>query len=160
MLELTDMSEKERPNKKSRAAREKLGDLPFKTVSEQKQLREEIEMQVARQLETARAFERLTQHPDYQFFKEKFQKGMHCRYGEAEGDIVHVYMNDDGIQVTLNEKVNSKDKHQRLLIGVIMTSLTESLLTSYYRAYGYLPHDADKIRDDLQQVLDSLKNKS
>lgn len=149
----------ERPIKKSRAAREKLQELPFKTVSEQKHMREEIELQVARQLETARAFERLTQHPDYQFFKEKFRKGMHCRYGNSDGDIVHVFMDDEGIQVTLNENVNSKDKHQRLLIGVIMTSLTESLLTSYYRAYGYLPQDADKVREDLQQVLEALKSK-
>ncbi len=134
--------------KRSRAARERLGDLPFNSISEQKEFREKVRRKVVWQLETAKAVEEFTKHSEYKFFREKFEKGMHCRYGQGQGDIAHVYMNDEGIQVDLNENVNSEDQNQTLLVGTLVKSLSEALIASYYRAYGYIPAEADHKEDD------------
>ena len=145
--------------KRSRAAREKLGDLPFNSISEQKEFRDKVRRKVIRQLETAKAIEEFTKHPEYRFFREKFEKGMHCRYGKDVNDIVHVYMNDNGIQVDLNENVNSEDQNQTLLVGTLVKSLSESLIASYYRAYGYIPSEIDQKDDDefLEMLGKNLK---
>lgn len=142
MLEFQYMK-KDKVKRKSKAVIEKLGDVPFKTISEQKEFRDKIRLQVLKQLETAKAIEELTKQPEYNFFREKFEKGMHCRYGKSQGDIVHVFMNDDGIQIELNENANSSDKNQTLLVGTMVKSLSESLIASYYRAYGYITNDGE-----------------
>lgn len=144
--------------KRSRVVREKFAHLPFKTVSEQKEFRDKIRKKVLKQLETARAMEELTSHPDYSFFKKKFEQGMHCRYGRKNDDIVHVYLDDDGIQVEVNENVNTEDK---ALVGTLVKSLSESLITSYYRAYGYVPSELDPSQEEVDRmILEHLKKQT
>ena len=147
MLKFSAMSTKTKQKKRSRAAREKLEGLPFSTISEQKEFREKVRRKVVRQLETAKALEELTKHPEYQFFRKKFEQGMRCRYGNGFYEIVHVYMNDEG-NVTL-------------LVGTLVKSLSESLIASYYRAYGYIPTKAEQKEDDeFQQFAKQTRRES
>ena len=86
--------------------------------------------------------EEFTQQDEYKFFKEKFKKGMSCRYGADRDDIVHVSLNDEGIQVEISEAAKeTKNQNELDLIGQLVKSMSNSLVISYFEAMGYLPRD-------------------
>ena len=102
-----------------------------------------IRRDVLARLETSKAMEEFTKQKEYKFFKEKFQKGMSCRYGSDLDDIVHVSLNDSGIQIEISEAAKETENQNELeLIGQLVKSMSNSLVISYFGAMGYLPRDS------------------
>ncbi len=127
---------------RSNSAKQKLGEQPFRTVSEKKEFVDRIRRNVLARLETSKAMEEFTKQDEYKFFKEKFQKGMSCRYGADRDDIVHVSLSDDGIQIEISETAKeTKNQNELDLIGQLIKSMSNSLVISYFEAMGYLPRD-------------------
>ena len=129
---------------RSNSAKQKLGEQPFRTVSEKKDFVDRIRRNVLARLETSKAMEEFTKQDEYKFFKEKFQRGMSCRYGTDRDDIVHVSLSDEGIQVEISEAAPSKEtknQNELDLIGQLVKSMSNSLVISYFEAMGYLPRD-------------------
>lgn len=130
------------PKQRSRSAKDKLGGQPFRTVSEKKDFVDKIRKDVLIRLETARAMEYFTNQDDYKFFKEKFNKGMSCKYGTDLEDIVKVSLNDGGIEIEISETAKRTDNQNELeLIGQLVKSMSNSLTISYFEAMGYLGRD-------------------
>ena len=127
---------------RSNSAKQKLGEQPFRTVSEKKDFVDRIRRNVLARLETSKAMEEFTKQDEYKFFKEKFEKGMSCCYGADRDDIVHVSLSDDGIQVEISEAAKeTKNQNELDLIGQLVKSMSNSLVISYFEAMGYLPRD-------------------
>ena len=130
------------PRQRSNSAKRKLGEQPFRTVSDKKEFVDKIKKSVLARLETAKAMEEFTKDEEYQFFKDKFKKGMKCRYGADTDDIVHVSLDDEGIQVIISEQAKeSKNQNELDLIGQMIESMSNSLVISYFEAMGYLDKD-------------------
>lgn len=130
------------PKQRSNSAKKKLAEQPFRTVSEKKDFVDNIRKEVLARLETARAMEEFTSQDEYKFFKEKFKKGMFCRYGAETDDIVHVSLDDNGVQVVISEAAKeTKNQNELELIGQMVKSLSNSVVISYFEAMGYLPKD-------------------
>ena len=130
------------PKQRSNSAKKKLGEQPFRTVAEKKEFTDKIRKEVLARLETARAMEEFTNQEEYKFFKEKFKKGMSCKYGPDTDDIVHVSLNDGGIQVVISEAAKETENQNELeLIGQLVKSMSNSLVSSYFDAMGYTPKD-------------------
>ncbi len=144
------------PKQRSNSAKRKLGEQPFRTVSEKKEFVDKIRRDVLARLETAKAMEEFTSQEEYQFFKEKFKNGMRCKYGSDLEDIVHVSLDDNGIQVEISEAAKESENQNELeLIGQLVKSMSNSLVISYFEAMGYLPKDS--VQSDLP--LSSSKKK-
>ena len=128
---------------RSNSAKQKLGEQPFRTVTEKKEFIDRIRRNVLARLETSKAMKEFTKQDEYKFFKEKFQKGMSCRYGADRDDIVHVSLCDNGIQVEISEAVKeTKNQNELDLIDQLVKSMSHSLVISYFEAMGYLPKDS------------------
>ncbi|MBB1180636.1 hypothetical protein DSM05_15955, partial [Pseudomonas sp. FW305-3-2-15-E-TSA4] len=67
---------------------------------------------------------------EYQFFIETFQKGLLCKYGENNGNLVRVFLGKDGIQIAINEEMKSTENSEALL-GVLIKSMSESFMANY-----------------------------
>ena len=126
---------------RSNSAKKKLKQQPFRTLSEKKEFIEKIRREVLGRLETARAMEEFTAQKEYQFFKQKFEKGMFYRYRTDNGDeIVHVSISDNGIQMLVSERVKEIENQNELnLIGQLAKGMSDGLVASYFEAMGYLP---------------------
>ena len=145
---------------RSNSAKQKLNEQPFRTVSEKKEFVDNIRRNVLSRLETAKAMENFVKQDEYKFFKEKFQKGMSCRYRSDGDDIIHVSLGDDGIQVEISEAGKETQNQNELdLIGQLIKSMSSSLIVSYFEAMGYLSKDipySDKpseYREDKRRFL-------
>jgi len=137
---------------RSNSAKKKLDNQPFRTVAEKKEFVDKIKKDVLARLETAKAMEEFTNQPEYAFYKEKFEKGMSCKYGADIDDIVHVSLTDDGIQIKISDSAkDTENKNELELIGHLVRAMSQSSLTSYYEAMGYLP------REKAQPNFDSSK---
>ncbi len=146
----------EKPKRKSKAAIDKLGGRPFKTIGEYNLFKEEIHRSVLKQLEIARAMEEYTKLTDYKFFRENFSKGMHCAYGSGNDDIVHVFMDDDGIQIKVCDDLPNHPQSEKELVGILVKAMSESLVGSYYKSLGYLPSDA-ATQEEISSMLHKKK---
>lgn len=129
---------------KSNSAKAKLKNQPFRTVTEKKEFADKIRRDVLGRLEYAKAMEEFTNEPEYQFYKDRFKKGMTCRYGEDTDDIVSVSLTDEGIEVLVSEKAKGDiTENERHLLGQLVQSTSRSLISSYYESLGYLPKNPD-----------------
>ena len=127
---------------RSNSAKQKLGEQPFRTVTEKKEFVDRIRRHVLARLETSKAMEEYTNQDEYKFFKQKFQKGMFCRYGTDRDHIVHVSLSDKGIQIEISESAKeSKNQNELDLVGQLVKSMSNSLVISYFEAMGYLRRD-------------------
>jgi len=127
---------------RSNSAKKKLDNQPFRTVTEKREFVDKIKKDVLARLETARAMEEFTNQPEYSFYKEKFEKGMSCKYGADIDDIVHVSLTDDGIQIKISDSAkDTENKNELELIGHLVRAMSQSSLISYYEAMGYLPRE-------------------
>lgn len=134
----------DRPNKKStretsgNVTKEKLAGTPFQTAEELKGAQAEILEETWRELERARARKQLVQKEEYRFFVETFEKGLLCKYGESNDNLVRVFLGPNGIQIAINEEMKSAENSEALL-GVLVKSMSESFIASYLKAMGLIP---------------------
>lgn len=129
--------------------REALAGTPFATAEELKKARAEILEETWRELERARAKKQLLEKDEYKFFVETFQKGLLCKYGESNDNLVRVFLGPDGIQIAINEEMKSTENSENLL-GVLVKSMSESFMANYLKAMGVIPPtettEADKTK--------------
>lgn len=126
---------------RSNSAKQKLGEQPFRTVAEKKEFVDRIRKNVLARLETSKAMEEFTEQDEYKFFKEIFQNGMFCRYGADSDDIVHVSLDNNSVQIKISETAIKTDQNELDLIGQLVKNMSNSLVSSYFEAMGYLRRD-------------------
>jgi hypothetical protein len=134
MKRAANEANKEQQNK----TREALAGTPFDTAEELKKARNEILEETWRELERARAKKQLLEKDEYKFFIETFRKGLFCKYGENNDNLVRVFLGPDGVQIVINEELKSVE-HDQNLLGVLIKSMSESFISNYLKAMGVIP---------------------
>jgi hypothetical protein len=120
---------------------EKLTGLPFKSAMDLKAAQREILLAAWTRLEEAKALHELTQREEYQFWREEFARGLACRYGEENKELVRVFSDSPGINITINPDLVATLPASEAILGVLVKALSEAFATTYYKAKGILPTD-------------------
>ncbi len=118
----------------SNITKERLSGTPFSSMSEMSAASEAIRRETWEQLEKARIKRELLQKSEYKFFLEPFRKGMICKYGEKNDNLVRVFLSDEGgIEVDINEEMKSEENSGALLSALIK-STSDSLFSNYLKS--------------------------
>lgn len=118
--------------------KEKLAGTPFSSMAELNAASGELRSETWRQLEKARIKKELLGKDEYKFFLEPFRRGMICRYGEKNDNLVRVYLGaDGGIQVDINEEMKSAENSEALLSALIR-STSDSLFSNYLKSMNII----------------------
>ena len=83
--------------------KERLAGTPFQSAEELKRVQAEILEENWRELERARVRKELVKKEEYRFFVETFERGLLCRYGESNDNLVRVFLSSNGIEIAINE---------------------------------------------------------
>lgn len=126
-----------KPKETINVTKERLAGTPFDSAEALKSAQTEILTEIWREMERARAKRQLLQKDDYRFFIETFERGLLCKYGENNDNLVRVFLGPDGVQIAINEEMKSTENSAALL-GELIKSMSESFLTSYLKAMGVL----------------------
>ena len=114
--------------------KERLSGTPFSSMSEMSQASDEIRRDAWNQLERAKIKRELLSKDEYKFFLEPFKKGMICKYGEQNDNLVRVFLGDDGgIEIDINEEMKSAENSGALLSALIK-STSDSLFSNYLKS--------------------------
>lgn len=122
----------------SNVTKEKLAGTPFSSMAELNAASRELRTETWRQLERARIKRELLGKDEYKFFLDPFRRGMICRYGEQNDNLVRVYLGEDGgIQVDINEEMRSAENSEALLSALIR-STSDSLFSNYLKSMNII----------------------
>lgn len=123
--------------------KDKLKGTPFSSAEELKKAQSEILEETWRKLEKAKAKRELTSKEEYSFFVETFRKGMVCKYGEKDDNLVRVSLEaDNSVMISISEDMKSKENSEHLL-GVLVESMSSSFLTNYLKAMDIVEEDSE-----------------
>ena len=123
----------------SNSTKDKLAGTPFSNMSEMTAASDELRKEAWSQLEKARIKRELLQKAEYQFFLEPFKKGMICKYGEKDDNLVRVFLGEGGgIEVKINEEMKSAENSGALLSALIK-STSDSLFSNYLKSMDIIP---------------------
>lgn len=137
----------------------KLKGTPFNSGEELKTAQSEILEETWRQLEKARVRKELTQKEEYRFFVETFEKGMVCKFGEEDDNLVRVSIALDGtINISISKSQRSKENGDPLL-SVLIESMSSSFLSNYLKAMGILGVESIEAKESLLQMQSKRKKK-
>ena len=137
--------------------KDKLKGTPFSTAEELKKAQSEILEETWRKLEKARAKRELIKKEEYSFFIETFKRGMICKYGEKDDNLVRVSLGDDqSIIISISEQMKSKENSEHLL-GVLIESTSSSFLSNYLKAMDIVEEDTE-VEDQLRKIKRKLKS--
>ena len=104
------MARKKKTTGTGNITKERLAGTPFSSMSELNTASDEIRKDTWSQLERAKIKRELIEKPEYSFFLEPFKKGMVCKYGEKNDNLVRVHLNKEGgIEVDINEEMKSAE---------------------------------------------------
>jgi len=137
---------------------EKLAGLPFKTATDLKKAQEEVQLAIWRRLEEAKAIDTLTKRDEYKFWRDEFEAGLVCGYGEKDGNLVRVYSNGPGIKVNINEELAGSIPSSETLLGVLVKAMSESFASTYYKAKGILPIEQDDLQGEKKSPFEFAKH--
>lgn len=136
--------------------KDKLKGTPFSTAEELKKAQAEILEYTWRRLEKAKAKRELTKKEEYSFFVETFRKGMVCKYGEKDDNLVRVSLDEDSsVKISISEDMRSKENSEHLL-GVLIESMSSSFLTNYLKAMDIVEDDTE-IEEQLRRVKSKMR---
>jgi hypothetical protein len=139
--------------------KDKLKGTPFSSGEELKNAQAEILEETWRKLEKARAKRELTEREEYAFFIETFRKGMVCKYGEKDGNLVRVSLTDDNsVEISISEDMRSKENSEHLL-GVLIESMSSSFLSNYLKAMDIVEEDSE-VENQLLGIKKKLREPS
>lgn len=140
--------------------KERLAFTPFSSMSELSAASDELRRDTWDQLERAKVKKELLSKPEYRFFLEPFRKGMICKYGEKNDNLVRVHLNDDGsIEVDINEEMKSAENSGALLSALIK-STSDSLFSNYLKSMDIIPSTETTKEDEVHNAKKaSLKKK-
>ena len=126
---------------------EKLAGLPFNTAADLKAAQREILLATWTRLEEAKALHELTQREEYRFWREEFAQGLACRYGEEARELVRVFSDSPGINITINPDLVATLPASEAILGVLVKALSEAFASTYYKAKGILPTDYHRVEE-------------
>lgn len=136
--------------------KDKLRGTPFTSAEELKKAQAEILEETWRKLEKAKAKRELTKKEEYSFFVETFRKGMVCKYGEKNDNLVRVSLDaDSSIKISISEAMRTKENSEHLL-GVLIESMSSSFLTNYLKAMDIVEDDRE-VEEQLRRVKNKLR---
>jgi len=136
--------------------KDKLKGTPFSTAEELKKAQAEILEDTWRRLEKAKAKRELTKKEEYSFFIETFRKGMVCKYGEKDDNLVRVSLDEDSsVKISISEDMRSKENSEHLL-GVLIESMSSSFLTNYLKAMDIVEDDTE-VEEQLRRVKSKMR---
>lgn len=136
--------------------KDKLKGTPFSTAEELKKAQAEILEDTWRRLEKAKTKRELTKKEEYSFFVETFRKGMVCKYGEKDDNLVRVSLDEDSsVRISISEDMRSKENSEHLL-GVLIESMSSSFLTNYLKAMDIVEDDTE-IEEQLRRVKSKMR---
>jgi len=136
--------------------KDKLRGTPFNSAEELKKAQAEILEETWRKLEKAKAKRELTKKEEYSFFVETFRKGMVCKYGEKNDNLVRVSLDaDSSIKISISEAMRTKENSEHLL-GVLIESMSSSFLTNYLKAMDIVEDDRE-VEEQLRRVKNKLR---
>ena len=118
--------------KASNPTTEKLQGLPFDNASELKIAQKKVLLGAWTRLENSRAINELVQRPEYQFWRDEFETGISCVYGENDDELVRVFSDQPGIKVAVSKKLDETT------LGVLVKTMSENFTTAYYKARGII----------------------
>ncbi len=144
-------------DKNTNPTKTKLKGTPFSTAEELKKAQQEILEETWRKLEKARAKQELTKREEYSFFVDTFRKGMVCKYGEKDDNLVRVSLQEDqSIKISISEEMKTKENSEHLL-GVLIESMSTSFLSNYLKAMDIVEEDSE-VEDQMRKIKKRLKN--
>lgn len=136
----------------------KLKGTPFSTAEELKKAQAEILEETWRKLEKAKAKRELTNKEEYSFFVETFRKGMVCKYGEKDDNLVRITLEpDNSVMISISEEMKSKESSEQLL-GVLIESMSSSFLSNYLKAMDIV--EEDEAEEKFRRVKKRMKKDS
>ena len=136
--------------------KDKLKGTPFSNAKELQKAQNEILEETWRKLEKARAKRELIKKDEFNFFVETFKKGMVCKYGEKNDNLVRVSLAEDqSIEISISEQMKSKENSEHLL-GVLIESTSSSFLSNYLKAMDIVEEDTE-VEDQLKRIKRKLK---
>ena len=118
--------------KASNPTTEKLQGLPFNNASELKNAQKKVLLEAWTRLENSRAINELVCRPEYKFWREEFETGISCVYGDNDDELVRVFSVRPGIRVTVSKKLDDDT------LAVLVKTMSECFTTAYYKARGIL----------------------
>lgn len=141
--------------------KERLAGTPFTSMSEMSAASDELRRDTWNQLERAKIKKELLAKPEYKFFLEPFRRGMVCKYGEKNDNLVRVHLNDEGgIEVDINEEMKSSENSGALLSALIR-STSDSLFSNYLKSMDIiLPSSTNEESENISTKKVNSKKKS
>ena len=135
----------------------KLKGTPFSSAEELKRAQAEILEDTWRKLERARTKMELTKKEEYRFFVETFRKGMVCKYGGKDDNLVRVSLEpDSSVKICISEEMKTKENSERLL-GVLIESMSSSFLTSYFKAMDIVEEETE-IEEQISRIKKKIRS--
>lgn len=123
--------------------KDKLKGTPFSSAEELKKAQSEILEETWRKLEKAKAKRELTNKEEYSFFVETFRKGMVCKYGEKDDNLVRITLeSDNSVMISISEDMKTKENSENLL-GVLIEAMSSSFLSNYLKAMDIVEEDSE-----------------
>ena len=142
------------PTQPKNITKDRLKGTPFSTAEELKKAQAEILEDTWRRLERARAKMELTKKEEYRFFVETFRRGMICKYGETNDNLVRVSLDaDNSVKISISEAMKTKENSEHLL-GILIESMSSSFLTNYFKAMDIVEDDSQ-----IEEQFRRVKNK-
>lgn len=130
---------KKRKSETKNVTHEKLAGLPFTSAKAWKEAQDAVHMQVWRRMEEAKVINQMLKRPEFSFWKEEFQEGLVCGYGEkGDANLVRVYSEGTGVKVAINRSLADAAPSAEAVLGALVKALSESFAGTYYKAKGIL----------------------
>jgi hypothetical protein len=111
--------------------RSKIQTSPFKSVTELNKASDGIRHEQWTRLEAARIANELINTEQFAIIKKELETGISCNFGSAQGDLVKVFSEGMGIQISLNKElfseVNAPD-HAESVIRAVADTFSKSYL--------------------------------
>ena len=151
------MIRKKKASSPTNSTKNRLKGTPFSTAESLNKAQHDIREETWRKLEKARVKRELTQKQEYQFFAEPFRKGIACKYGTTDDDLVRVSLEEDNsVKISINEEMKSRESSEHLL-GVLIESMSSTFLSSYFKAMDIIDEGMD-IEAKIAKIKNNLGN--
>lgn len=115
---------------------------PFSTVNEMNKASHEIHLAAWKRLEAGRTFKELLETERFSYAKEELHRGISCKYGPNQDELVRVYSEGVGIQIAINPNMANEVEKSESYIESVIRATAEPFAKSYYQMKGLSPGDA------------------
>lgn len=130
---------------------------PFKSATELNKASDSIRHEQWTRLESARIANELINTEQFAIVKKELETGISCNFGSAQGDLVKVFSEGMGIQISLNKELFSEVNDPEHAESVIR-AVADTFSKSYLAIKGFT--SSHKPNTDSKRVTPSKGEKS